>query len=117
MAVQRFDPPSVLQRQPDTALGFLIGHGEVQADGRNRVVLDGQARDAWGLPVPHIAMGWREPEQQLLKQMLERIHTVVAAAMAWCGRLKSCCICLGGAMGAHQCSGFPAARSTRLLHP
>ena len=79
-AVQRFDPPSVLQRQPDTALGFLIGHGEVQADGRNRVVLDGQARDAWGLPVPHIAMGWREPEQQLLKQMLERIHTVVAAA-------------------------------------
>jgi choline dehydrogenase-like flavoprotein len=25
-------------------------------------------------------MGWRQPEQQLLKQMLERIHTVVDAA-------------------------------------
>ena len=103
----------MLQRQPDTALGFLIGHGEVQADGRNRVVLDGQARDAWGLPVPHIAMGWREPEQQLLKQMLERIHTVVAAAMAWCGRLKSCCICLWWSHGCAPVQRVPSGQ----VHP
>ena len=38
-AVQRLIRHLVLQRQPDTALGFLIGHGEVQADGRNRVGL------------------------------------------------------------------------------
>jgi hypothetical protein len=53
-ALQRFDPPRLLQRRPGEAVGFLIGHGEVLANPDNQVTLDGGPGDAWGLPVARI---------------------------------------------------------------
>ncbi|MCP9795128.1 GMC oxidoreductase, partial [Synechococcus lacustris] len=78
--VQRFDPPALLRRDPKAAIGFLIGHGEVQPNPSNRVCLDHGRCDAWGLPVAHIAMAWGMAEQTLVNLMLSRMQTVVQAA-------------------------------------
>ncbi|MFM7513635.1 MAG: GMC oxidoreductase [Cyanobium sp.] len=79
-ALQRFDPPRPLQRHADQASGFLIGHGEVLADPRNRVTLNHGLLDAWGLPTPHIAMAWGENERAMVAHMQARMQAVVAAA-------------------------------------
>ena len=79
-AVQRFQPPALLCREPQAAVGFLIGHGEVQPLATNRVVLAHQLKDVWGIPVPHISMGWGDAETGLVAEMLSRIAAVVAAA-------------------------------------
>ena len=79
-ALQRFDPPRPLQRHPQEASGFLIGHGEVLPDPRNRVTLNHGLLDAWGLPTPHIAMTWGQNERAMVAHMQARMQAVVAAA-------------------------------------
>lgn len=79
-ALQRFDPPGLLQRHPGEASGFLIGHGEVLPRPENRVTLNHGQRDAWGLPTPHIAMAWGENEAAMVAHMQTRMQAVVAAA-------------------------------------
>ena len=37
--IQRFDPPQLLMRERGSAVGFLIGHGEVLNQGHNQVCL------------------------------------------------------------------------------
>ena len=81
-ALQRFDPPKPLQRHPREAAGFLIAHGEVLPDPDNQLSLDGSRCDAWGLPLPHIAMRWRGNEQRMVAHMHRRMGAVVAAAGA-----------------------------------
>ncbi len=81
-ALQRFDPPKLLQRHPQEAAGFLIAHGEVLPDAENRITLDGGRGDAWGLPVPHIAMRWRGNEQRMVAHMQRRMEAVASAAGA-----------------------------------
>jgi choline dehydrogenase-like flavoprotein len=79
-ALQRFDPPRLLQRRPGEAVGFLIGHGEVLANPDNRVTLDGGPGDAWGLPVARITCRWGPNEQAMVRHMQARMQTVVRAA-------------------------------------
>ncbi|MEB3276057.1 MAG: GMC family oxidoreductase [Cyanobacteriota bacterium] len=79
-AIQRFDPPRQLQRYPDQAVGFLIGHGEVLPNPANHVRLNGGLRDAWGLPTAHISCRWGANEQAMVEHMQARMAAVVAAA-------------------------------------
>ena len=79
-AVQRFDPPRPLQRHPDAAVGFLIGHGEVLPQASNCVRLNSEQRDAWGLPTAHIACRWGANEHAMVTHMQQRMAAVVAAA-------------------------------------
>jgi choline dehydrogenase-like flavoprotein len=78
-ALQRFDPPALLQRRRGEAVGFLIGHGDVLPNADNRVTLNTEQRDAWGLPTAHIACRWGENERRLVAHMHERMAAVVAA--------------------------------------
>ena len=78
--VQRFDVPSPLRRDPDAALGFLIGHGEVAREPHNRVELDPELRDAWGVPAPCIAQQRSEADQAMARHMENRIAAVVGQA-------------------------------------
>jgi choline dehydrogenase-like flavoprotein len=77
--IQRFDPPSAFKRQPRAAVGFLIGHGEVLAQRRNRVSLDPERVDAWGLPIAHIDCQWGENEWRMVAHMQARMEAVVAS--------------------------------------
>ena len=79
-ALQRFDPPAVLRRRQGEAVGFLIGHGEVQRHPANRVTLVDGVLDAWGLPVPRIECRWGANERAMVAHMQRRMETVVAAA-------------------------------------
>ena len=79
-ALQRFDPPKLLQRRRGEAVGFLIGHGEVLPNPANRVTLNTDQCDAWGLPTAHINCRWGTNEQRLLTHMHARMEAVVAAA-------------------------------------
>ena len=79
-AVQRFDPPAVLQRRRGEAVGFLIGHGEVQRRASNRVSLDGALVDAWDLPAARISCRWGANERAMVAHMQQRMQAVVTAA-------------------------------------
>ncbi|MEB3307408.1 MAG: GMC family oxidoreductase [Cyanobacteriota bacterium] len=79
-ALQRFDPPRPLQRRPEAAAGFLIAHGEVLPHPDNRISLSEERCDAWGLPVPHIAMRWRLNEDRMVLHMHRRMQAVCDAA-------------------------------------
>lgn len=78
-ALQRFDPPRLLQRRSGEAVGFLIGHGEVLPVADNRVSLNSDQRDAWGLPTAHIACRWGANEQSMVAHMQARMAAVVEA--------------------------------------
>ena len=77
--IQRFDPPQLLKRERGAAVGFLIGHGEVLSRPENRVSLDPQRRDAWGLPIAHIDCRWGTNEQAMVRHMQARMQAVVAS--------------------------------------
>ena len=78
-ALQRFDPPALLQRRRGEAVGFLIGHGDVQPNADNQVTLNVENLDAWGLPTAHINCRWGANEQRLVAHMHRRMEAVVAA--------------------------------------
>ena len=79
-ALQRFDPPRLLQRRPQEAVGFLIAHGEVLPEAGNCISLDAEVRDHWGLAVPHISCRWGSNESAMVAHMQARMQAVVAAA-------------------------------------
>ena len=79
-AVQRFDPPRLLQRRPGESVGFLIGHGEVLPNPDNRVRLNTALCDAWGLPTAHIDCRWGDNEHAMVAHMQQRMAAVVGAA-------------------------------------
>ncbi len=79
-ALQRFDPPRLLQRRPQEAVGFLIAHGEVLPEADNCISLDAEVRDHWGLAVPHISCRWGNNESAMVAHMHARMQAVVAAA-------------------------------------
>jgi choline dehydrogenase-like flavoprotein len=78
--IQRFDPPQLLKRQRNTAVGFLIGHGEVLSRPENRVSLHSERTDAWGLPIAHIDCRWSANEERIVAHMQARMQAVVSSA-------------------------------------
>jgi len=78
--IQRFDPPRLLRRRPDAAVGFLIGHGEVLSSDHNRVSLHPEHVDTWGIPIAHIDCRWSENEARMVAHMQTRMQAVVTSA-------------------------------------
>ncbi|MEN9541268.1 MAG: hypothetical protein RLZZ459_1359 [Cyanobacteriota bacterium] len=78
--IQRFDPPQLLKRQRNAAVGFLIGHGEVLSRRENRISLHSERTDAWGIPIAHIDCRWSANEQRMVAHMQARMQAVVASA-------------------------------------
>ena len=77
--IDRFDPPATFKKYPDSVTGFLIGHGEVLPDRRNKVTLSDQ-EDFLGIPIPHISCCWRANELEMVKHMQRTIADIVASA-------------------------------------
>ncbi len=78
--IQRFDPPQLLMRERGSAVGFLIGHGEVLNQSHNQVSLDQKRPDAWGIPIAHIDCRWGTNEEAMVAHMGERMEAVVGSA-------------------------------------
>ena len=78
-AINRFDPPWWLKRNPDRRLGFLIGHGEVLSDIRNQVCLSERC-DPLNVPMPHISCRWRANENAMVRDMQDTIEDCINVA-------------------------------------
>jgi choline dehydrogenase-like flavoprotein len=78
--IQRFDPPKLLKRNRDAAVGFLIGHGEVLSREENRVSLHPERVDAYGIPIAHIDCRWGKNEAAMVAHMRDRMEAVVGSA-------------------------------------
>ncbi len=77
--IDRFGLPKWLKRDPSKSLGFLIGHGEVIPNRKNKVTLSSK-KDKWNIPVPHIEIKWRANEHAMAIHMNKRIQEVIQAA-------------------------------------
>jgi choline dehydrogenase-like flavoprotein len=71
--------------EPVTAAAYgipaeTLRYGEVLAQDHNRVSLDRQRTDAWGLPIAHIDCRWGENERRMVAHMQARMQAVVASA-------------------------------------
>lgn len=82
--IQRIAVPQVLHKVGKGAIGFLIGHGEVLPRPENRVTLNTDTVDAWGIPTAHIDVAWSDNEQQMVAHMCQEIQATVAAAGGEC---------------------------------
>ena len=78
-AINRFDPPWWLKRQPDHRVGFLIGHGEVLASEANRVSLSDRC-DPLGVPMPMISCRWGANEKAMVTHMQDTIRDCIDIA-------------------------------------
>ncbi|HEY9622126.1 MAG TPA: GMC family oxidoreductase [Crinalium sp.] len=85
--IQRFDIPNVIRTFGDSAIGFLVGHGEVLPRYENQVQLNTDVLDAWGIPVPHIACSWSDNEKDMLAHIKRQIQELVELAGGHCVRL------------------------------
>jgi choline dehydrogenase-like flavoprotein len=84
--VQRVDVPALFRKTGDAAIGFLVGCGEVLPQANNRVQLDLNQRDAWGIPTAHIDFTWSDNEYRMLAHMKQQIQDLVATAGGRCLR-------------------------------
>jgi choline dehydrogenase-like flavoprotein len=85
--IQRFSIPNLVRKFGDSALGFLVGHGEVLSRFENQVQINTSVVDAWGIPVPHIDCRWSDNERQMLAHMQSQIQELVEASGGQCLKL------------------------------
>ena len=74
--IDRFEPPQFLKRYKNTKMGFLIGHGEVLPNNKNRVTLS-KNTDQYDISIPHISIAWRENEIRMVKEMNRVIELII----------------------------------------
>jgi choline dehydrogenase-like flavoprotein len=78
-AIDRLGIPKFLQKDKNTSIGFLIGHGEVLAREENSVSLS-RKTDEWGIPIPYIEFEWSVNELNMAKHMEKTIRKSIEAA-------------------------------------
>ena len=77
--IDRFEPPDLFKKYKDTKIGFLIGHGEVLPNKKNRVTLS-KTTDQYDIATPHISIAWRENEKRMVKEMNRMIELIINSA-------------------------------------
>ncbi len=84
-AIDRLGIPSILQKDSNSSIGFLIAHGEVLPRVQNSVSLSKET-DQWGIPIPHINFEWSDNEMHMAKHME---HTILKSVEAANGEIKN----------------------------
>ena len=74
--IDRFEPPDIFKQYKGTKTGFLIGHGEVLPNNKNKVSLSGSV-DQYDISIPHISIIWRENEKLMVKEMNRMIELII----------------------------------------
>jgi len=74
--IDRFEPPEILKKYPDSKIGFLIGHGEVLSSISNNIILSSK-QDRLGLPIPLISFQWGENERKMVINMNQTINQII----------------------------------------
>ena len=77
--IDRFNLPKYLQKEPESKIGFLIGHGEVLPCKTNKVTLS-KEKDQWGVSIPHINCIWGDNEKKMVLHMNSTIEKIIKAS-------------------------------------
>ncbi|WP_320674558.1 GMC family oxidoreductase [Prochlorococcus sp. MIT 1341] len=77
--IDRFNIPSFLRKIPETTIGFLIGHGEVLPQKKNKVTLSNEL-DKWETPIPFIDCCWGENELLMVSDIQKTINLMITSA-------------------------------------
>ncbi len=78
-AINRFNIPRFLQKEPNKVTGFLISHGEVLPTISNKVSLTNKL-DRWKIPIPHINVAWGDNEKKMAVHMSQTSEEIIDAA-------------------------------------
>lgn len=78
--IQRLPVPSFLHKHPGVAFGFLCARSETLPHEDNRVTLDPELRDAWGIPAAHIACEWKPNDRAVAEAGRRAVGEIVEAA-------------------------------------
>jgi choline dehydrogenase-like flavoprotein len=78
--IQRLPVPAFLRKDPSIPFGFLCGRSETLPHFDNRVELDPEVKDRWGLPAAHIVCEWKDHDLALAAAAREETQEVVEAA-------------------------------------
>jgi choline dehydrogenase-like flavoprotein len=78
--IQRLPVPAFLRKHPEMPMGFLCGRSETLPHFDNRVELDPEVKDAWGIPAAHIVCEWKEHDLALAAAARKETQEVVEAA-------------------------------------
>lgn len=78
--VQRLPVPRVLQKHPSQTIGFFCTRSETLPHADNRVVIDNNLCDAWGVPVPHIECEWKPEDLKLASAARQITAEIITAA-------------------------------------
>src|SRR5258708_37243352 len=70
----------MVREAEDPAPFFMAGFGEMLASPDNRVTVDKDKKDAWGLPVARIECAHGENERAMAKDMAESMKEMAASA-------------------------------------
>ena len=74
--IDRFEPPNILKKNKNTKMGFLIGHGEVLPNNKNKVTLS-KDTDQYDISIPHISIAWRKNENRMVTEMNRMIELII----------------------------------------
>jgi choline dehydrogenase-like flavoprotein len=85
--IQRLPVPSFLRRHPELAFGFLCARSETLPDPDNRIELDPEVRDRWGIRAAHIVCEWKDADLALARAAREAAREVVEAAGGVCAEV------------------------------
>jgi choline dehydrogenase-like flavoprotein len=78
--IQRLPLPAFLRKHPEMPMGFLCGRSETLPHFDNRVELDPNVKDAWGIPAAHIVCEWKEHDLVLAAAARQETQEIVEAA-------------------------------------
>lgn len=67
-------------RPGEPAKFAIMGFGEMLPYRDNRVTLNPDKKDAWGMPIPHISCGMHENEISMLREQTRAIHEMLGNA-------------------------------------
>lgn len=78
--IQRLPVPKFLHKDPDVAFGFLCARSETLPHAENRVTLDPELVDRWGLPAAHIECEWKDDDRAIAEAGRLAVYEAVEAA-------------------------------------
>jgi len=82
--IQRLPVPSFLRRHPGVAFGFLCARSETLPHYDNRIEIDPELRDKWGIPAAHIVCEWKPEDLALAMAGRQAAKEIVEAAGGKC---------------------------------